>query len=221
MKIAIADDEKLFCRFLKEYLDRQPEMTVVCVASDGAALMAKVADLAEGPDIYLLDLNMPGPGDTTGVAGGEATITTIRARFPDARIIITSTYFQNKFSAHMIRLGVAAFMPKDIEPSELKSVITTVYQQGYYFTPEQIEVMRKQLSAKSPKPELKEQLTEREREILLLICQEYTSEEIGERLFISRRTVEGHKTRMFEKVGAKNIVGLVTYAYENGLVGDG
>ena len=220
MKIAIADDEKLFCHFLKEYLDQQPDMRVVCVASNGADLMEKTKELAESPEIFLLDFNMQGPGGATGVDGGEATIIAVKERFPDAEIIILSTYFQSVFSGHMMRLGVAAFMPKDIEPDELKRVINTVHKQGYYFTPDQIGIMRKQISTRSPKPQLEEQLTEREIEILLLICQEYTSKEIGEKLFISKRTVDGHKSRLFEKTSAKNIAGLVSYAYKNGLVGD-
>ena len=220
IKVAIAEDELLLIKFLSQFLNQQDNINCVHAANSGHELLNWLLTAAqeEVPNVFILDMNMPGPQGTTGMQGGEATIEALKQKQPEASIIVMSTHYQKVFTGHMLRLGVAAFIPKDISPATLLQVIESVVQKGYYFTVEQIEVMRQQVAAKVPKPTLQEPLTKRELEIINLVCQEYTSEQIGQQLFISKRTVEGHKARLFEKTNTKNIAGLVVYAFKHNLI---
>jgi DNA-binding NarL/FixJ family response regulator len=121
---------------------------------------------------------------------------------------------------YMLKTGVNAFIPKEISPDFLMKVIHSVNEHGYYFSEEHVAVMRTQIAPKVPKPKLTKQevLSERELEILKLICQQMTSQEIADKLFIARRTVEGHKGNLLLKTSVKNTAGLVIYAIQNNLI---
>src|SRR3989338_3656544 len=139
---------------------------------------------------------------------------------PDIKVIVMSSHYMSSFMGYMLKTGVNAFIPKEISPDFLTNVIHSVKQHGYYFSEEHVEVMRTQIAPKVPKPKLTQQeiLSEREMEILKLICQQYTSQEIADKLFIARRTVEGHKGNLLLKTAVKNTAGLVIYAIQNQLI---
>ena len=107
-----------------------------------------------------------------------------------------------------------------IDQATLLDALLNVHERGHYFTPEQAQVLPEQLKARLPTPSLEaaDDLTEREREILQLLCEQLTTQEIADRLFISARTVEGHKSHLLQKTGAKNIAGLVVFAIKYGIV---
>ena len=115
---------------------------------------------------------------------------------------------------------MAAFLPKEISPDRLPAIIETVYAQGCYFMPEQVGILREQISSRAPVPvtESENSLSARETEVLRLLCQQKTAKEIGEILFITQRTAEGHKNNLFVKTGVKNIAGLVIYAIQRGII---
>lgn len=118
----------------------------------------------------------------------------------------------------MLRNNIDAFFPKGIEPNELARIIRIVDRRGHFFTNEQIEVMRTQISNKVPAPKFDDEiLSAREKEILIAICEQLTSKETAEKLFITTRTVEGHRNSLLQKTGAKNSAGLVIYAIKNNL----
>ncbi len=121
---------------------------------------------------------------------------------------------------YMLKLGVNAFIPKGVSPEELLEIIEDVTKKDYFFMNDQIDELRKQLSSKIPKPKLieEDQLSVREKEVLSLICQQKTAQEISEILFLSKRTIEGHRTNLLLKTGAKNTAGLVIYAIQNKIV---
>ena len=126
-----------------------------------------------------------------------------------------------KFILHMMELGVHAFLLKNTEPDELEKAIYAVAEKDFYHNDLVVAVLRKNVKEKKmgQRPTFQAaELTEREKEILLLICQELTMKEIGQRLFLSENTVRNHRVNIMEKVGVNNIVGLVKYAYEAGLV---
>jgi DNA-binding NarL/FixJ family response regulator len=120
----------------------------------------------------------------------------------------------------MLKMGAHAFLPKEIEMEELLRVINAVYHTGHYFSDEQIEVMRSQLSNKLPEFHAfsKDALTEREIDVLKLVCQQLSTKEIADTLFISPKTVETHKTNLMIKTCVKNMAGLVIYAVQNNIV---
>lgn len=215
IKIAIADDEALFRKGMKLLLENDSDdMQVTLEAGDGGDLLRHLRASESLPDVLLLDLNMP---NTSGVEAAKI----IREEFPGLKIIVLSTYFSNAFIINMIELGAAAYLPKDSDPEEVRRSIEEVMQNGFSYNQKVLEVIRDNMVLKT-KPKMPSsfqvELTAREREILQLICEECTTGEIAEKLFISPRTVEGHRNHLLEKLGCKNVAGLVIYAVQHDLV---
>lgn len=213
INIALADDEELFTMLLKDFLGSQPDITCLFTSLSGEAFLDDLKSASTLPDVVLLDLKMK------DLSGADVAMI-MKEQYPTIKSIVISSHYNKSFMGYMLRVGVNAFVPKGIPPQQLLDIVHTVAQKGYYFLEEQVETMREQISAKSPKPKLtlEESLTERELAILKLICQQYTAPEIAEKLFISKRTVEGHKNNLFTKTGARNIAGLVIYAIQHRLI---
>lgn len=215
IRIAIVDDEVLIVQLLEDYFRKSETIQVVLKAYDGSELIEQLSGLPaeEHPDLVLLDLRMK-------EMDGVETTTVLKDRFPEVKIIVMSSHYMSTFMGYMLKTGVNAFIPKEISPNFLTTVIHSVSQHGYYFSEEHISVMRTQIAPKVPKPKLTKQevLSERELEILKLICQQLTSQEIADKLFIARRTVEGHKGNLLLKTSVKNTAGLVIYAIQNNLI---
>jgi DNA-binding NarL/FixJ family response regulator len=210
--VAITDDDNLIAELLKDYLTNSEGFTVLFTASDGNDLIAKLKNCETLPDILLLDLKM------AGMDGIEAT-QHLKENFPSIKIIVISSHYQRSFMGFIFKTGASAFVPKGISPIMLKEIITSVNHKGVYFMEDQIDSIREQISVKSPKPFLNDnELSEREIEVLKLISMQKTAKEIGEILFITGRTVEGHKNNLFIKTGAKNIAGLVVYAIQHNII---
>lgn len=215
IRLMLVDDDKLFASLLTDFLQKDPELSVAATYHDGAELV-KIMDAPMPCDIILLDLRMPG-------LNGIETLKELRLRQPAVKVIILSSFYKASYSGHMLKCGASAFLPKEVSPASLTAAIKEVYEKGHYFNPDQVETLRAQVSSRSPQPKLDKvaQLTEREIEILDLICQQLTAREIAEKLFITPRTVEGHKNNLMLKTGAKNLAGLVVFAIQNGIVNTG
>lgn len=213
IKLGIIDDDALIVNLLKNFLDSEDGIEVVMTASDGADCINQLTHLSELPAVLIMDLKMEG---MNGITATEE----LRKSFPTIKIIIISSHYKVSFMGFMLKTGVSAFAPKGISTTELVQIITEVHQKGYFFDTEQLETIREQLSSKFPKPVLDDRdiLSERERDVLKLICQQKTAKEIGDKLFITKRTVEGHKNNLFIKTGAKNVAGLVIYAIQNKII---
>jgi two-component system, NarL family, response regulator DegU len=212
LKVYIADDHTLFRKAMVNLLRSFERITDVKDAENGKELLTLVK--YEMPDVVIVDLQMP-------VMDGTETSTIILQKYPDVKIVILTMHDSNKFILHMMDLGVHAFLLKNTEPDELEKAIYAVADKDFYHNELVAAVLRKNVTEKrmSQRPtfELPE-LTEREKEVLLLICQELTMKEIGQRLFLSENTVRNHRVNIMEKVGVNNIVGLVKYAYDTGVV---
>lgn len=214
IKLAIVDDETLIVTLLSSFFQKKEEYDVIFKAESAEECLAYFSN-AENPvpDVLLLDIKMKGKS-------GIDILPDIKALYPQLNVVVMSSHYKKSFTGFMIKTGVAAFLPKGISPFKLDEIIQEIYAKGFYFLPEQLEIVRKQISSKSPRPvvESKEKLSERELEVLKLICRQKTAQEIGEQLFITKRTVEGHKSHIFTKTGTKNIAGLVIYALQNNLI---
>lgn len=212
IKIAITDDHKLFRRGMKIMLSDFDEIEVLFEAGNGQELLD---ELKKTPiDLVLLDLEMP-------EMDGIATTPKLRQEFPDVKIIILSMHDDDQMITHLMELGAHGYLLKDAEPAEVEMAIRTTIQHGFYFNDRVSKAMLTGLvQKKKVKPSFSHQtdLSEREQEVLRLICQEFTSQEIADKLFISKRTVEGHRNRLLEKIGAKNTAGLVVYAAQQGML---
>ncbi len=166
------------------------------------------------PDVAIVDLQMP-------IMDGVETAETIVKRYPDVKIIILTMHDSEQYIVHMMEMGVHAFLLKNTEPEELEEAINSVIEKDFYHNDLVATVLRKKVKEKraGQRPSFREtELSDREKEIVVLVCEELTIKEIGHRLSLSENTVRNHRTNIMEKLGVNNVVGLVKYAYEVGLV---
>jgi DNA-binding NarL/FixJ family response regulator len=211
-KVYIADDHTLFRKAMVNLLRTFERVGEVKDAENGKELLTLIK--YEAPDVVIVDLQMP-------VMDGAETSEQIIQKFPEIKIIILTMHDSNKFILHMMEMGVHAFLLKNTEPDELEKAIYSVVEKDFYHNDLVASVLRKNVKDRKTgqRPVFQQaELTDREKEILLLICRELTMKEIGQRLFLSENTVRNHRVNIMDKVGVNNIVGLVKYAYETGLI---
>lgn len=212
IKIALVDDETLLVEGFSIMFSNIKNIQVVKTANNGLGFLYALEESSESdfPDIVLVDIQMK-PMD------GFELVEILREKYPNLKIIILSSHYKSNVFGHMIKLGVSAFIPKNATKKLLIEAIDSVYHYGVYFTETDQEMLAKYMSSRSKKVRFNSHdlLSKRENEILKLICLEYTNQEIGSKLFISKRTVENHRHKILEKIGAKNTVGLVVYAIAN------
>jgi len=216
LKIGITDNEVLFRQGLRMLLEGAEGMSVLLEAGHGQDLVEQLehrqTNAEDLPDILLLDLQMP-------VMNGVETAKVLQARFSDIKIIVLSTHFSKAFVLNMIEVGASAFLPKDTPLDEVEETIRKVSEKSYHYSAEVMEIMMENIRTKQkPKASFAVQITPREREVLQLICEQCTAQEIADRLFISRRTVEGHRNNLLLKLNCRNIAGLAVFALQHELV---
>jgi DNA-binding NarL/FixJ family response regulator len=223
IKYIITDDHKIFRHGLKYALSDDPQLQYIGDAENGIELMALLKTTQ--PDVILLDLKMP-------EMDGIEAIKQIRPLYPDVRILMLTSHDDEHFILHLIELGANGYLIKNAEPNEIKKAIRFVYNQGYYFNDLMNNAMLKKLSSistpgkplnsadKTPADKITTpvKLNDRETEVLKGICNELTTAQIAEQLFLSPRTIEGIRTTLIDKLGVKNVAGLVVYAIKNGIV---
>lgn len=208
--IAIADEQKLLRESLAATIRQFGNMQVSIEAGDNRQLI-KTIESGEVPDIVLTDISI-------SILNGGAAIAQLRAL--NVKIIIMSTRDDEEFIARMLQIGINGFVVKNSGISDLKKAIEQVYQNGYYFTDTVLKVLQVGIhpSTQSKKMEIRPRLTQRERQVLDLICKEHSTKEIASKLRLSQRTIEGHRNHLLEKTGAKSTTSLVVYALKNHLV---
>ncbi len=212
MKIALTDDEVLFRKGIAMILNDNKDMEVIIEASNGQELLDKLEITSTLPDILLMDLNMP-------VLNGIETAKILQKKHPDIKVIILSSYFSKAFIINMMELGAAAYLAKNTEPETVEKTIREVFDKGFSYSDEVMKVIRENMLARTkPKATFKEKLSKRELEILQLICEQYKTSEIAQKLFISPRTVDGHRNNLLIKLNCRNTAGLVVYAIQNQLI---
>ncbi|QEC66580.1 response regulator transcription factor [Panacibacter ginsenosidivorans] len=212
IRYAIADDHKLFRKGIIAALEDMPALKLVLEAENGRDLLNNLNKAK--PDIILLDLKMP------EMDGIETTIE-IRKLDTDVKIIVITMLDDEKYVIHLMEIGANGYLLKNAEPEEIKEAILTAYENGYYFNDFVNKALLRKLVHKTQlKPVFNNniELTSRELEVLKLICQEQTANEISKLIFLSPRTVEGIRTKLLEKIGVKNTAGLVMYAVKNRIV---
>jgi len=210
--IGIADDYKIYRDGLKVGLAEDKNLEVVLEADNGEDLMVALKE--SQPDIILMDLKMP------FMDGMEAT-KIIRKDFPDVKVLVVTMYDDDKFIIHLMEIGANGYLLKNAEPDEIRKAIYSVKENGYYFNDLVNKALLKKLVMRNQiKPSFNEniELTERELEVLKMICEEKTAGEIGKEIFLSPRSVEGIRQRLIEKVGVRNMAGLVMFAVKNSIV---
>lgn len=212
IKVAIADDHKIFRKGVILSMRPYTNIKFVMEAENGEDLLAKLGEAA--PDVVLCDLKMP-------VKDGIDTTKIITKNFPHIRVIILTMYEDERFVGHLMDCGAAGYLLKSTEPAEIKRAIMDVMRTGFYLNPFVNKVLiKKNYSKQKFNPSLTSEvvLSDREKEVLTLVCMEFTAAEIAAKMDISARTVEAIKDRLMERFGVKNSVGLVFYAMKNSLI---
>ncbi len=212
IKVAIADDHKIFRKGVILSMRSYSNIKFVMEADNGEDLLAKIPE--SEPDVILCDLKMP-------VKDGIDTTKLITKNFPNIRVIILTMYEDERFVGHLMDFGAAGYLLKSTDPTEIKKAIMDVMRTGFYLNPFVNKVLiKKNYSKQKFNPSLTSEvvLSDREKEVLTLVCMEFTASEIAAKMDISSRTVEAIKDRLMERFGVKNSVGLVFYAMKNSLI---
>jgi len=212
IKVAIADDHKIFRKGVILSMRPYPNIKFVLEADNGEDLLSKIPETA--PDVVLCDLRMP-------VKDGIDTTKQITRDYPNIRVIILTMYEDERFVGHLMDCGAAGYLLKSTEPSEIKKAIMDVMSTGFFLNPFVNKVLiKKNYSKQKFNPNLSSEvvISDREKEVLTLVCMEFTASEIALKMDISARTVEAIKDRLMERFGVKNSVGLVFYAMKNQLI---
>ncbi len=212
IQIAIADDYKIFREGLKKCIANDRSLEVILEADNGEELLTGFEKKI--PDVVIMDLKMP-------VMDGMEATQIIRKKFPTVKVLVVTMYDDDKFVIHLMEMGANGYLLKNAEPDEIRKSIYAVYENGYYFNDLVNKALLKKLVTKNNfKPSFNQQIefSEREHEVLKMICEEKTAAEIAKEIFLSPRTVEGIRQRLIEKVGVRNTAGLVMFAIKNGIV---
>ena len=215
IKIAIADDEELFRQGMIFILSKEINFEIVLQAENGQELIDKLHNTETIPDIILMDLNMP-------KLNGVETTKVIKKKYGTIKIIALSSYYSKPFIINMIHIGAVAYLAKNSSPKEVINTINDVCSKGFYYDNNVMKIIQENLinptSTSKRSVFDSKHLTKREIEILKLICKQLTTQEIGEKLFISHRTVEGHRNNLLLKTQTKNTAGLVVFAFQQKII---
>jgi DNA-binding NarL/FixJ family response regulator len=205
--VAIVDDHELFRDGLKLVLSQINPDFIITEASNGQEFLKSLD--SQVPDVVLMDINMP-------VLNGRDTVVKALEAFPDLKIIAVTMYGEEIYYLQMIEAGVKGIILKKSGKYELEQAIQEVQGGGNFFSQEILRKMAIRLNRKNS--DRYNELTEREFEILVNVCNGMTNNEIANKLFISPKTVEVHKSNIFRKTDVKNSAQLVIYAIKRGLI---
>jgi two-component system, NarL family, response regulator NreC len=216
IKIGLVEDQLLFRTGIKAILSSWQDLQVVFESADGYSVIEKLREESQIPDVMLVDLSLP-PNGSKEYSGENLTLDLNRF-FPDIKIIILSVHRDENYMARLIETGAHGYLVKDSDPQEVYEAINTVHTKGSYINELTLKAIQRNLGKKSKPLQPVTDLTKREVEILQLTCQQFTAEEIAGKLFISVKTVNGHRNNLLQKTGSRNVTGLVLYAVKNQLV---
>ena len=217
IRVAIADDQQLIRAGFRSLLEAEPDLEIVGEAGTGAEAVALVT--RERPDVVLMDIRMP---DGDGLWATEQIVR--NPALAGTHIVIVTTFELDEYVAHAIRAGASGFLVKDTEPVELIRAVRVVAGGEALLSPGVTKRLLERVAGalkESPDTAQLAVLTEREREVLALVGQGLTNDEIGRKLFLSPLTAKTHVSRIMSKLLARDRVQLVVVAYESGLVAPG
>lgn len=211
IKVVLADDHTIVRNALEMLLNHQPDIEVVGMAANSEEAYEAVKNL--NPDIVLLDISMP-PGESGVITAGR-----IHTDFPDVKIIMLTMHADKEYLLYTVQIGVSGYLLKNVPEEELVEAIHTVYAGSDYISKEMVPhlvdgFVNRHEEGKSGYLSLRE----RELEVLSLIARGYGNKEIGEKLFISVKTVESYRAKIMNKLGLKTRAELVEYALRRKLI---
>lgn len=220
IRVGLVEDQALFREGMKAILTDWPDIETVFESENGYSVVEKLSKAHALPHVLLVDLSLPPDGERE-FSGMEVTDAVLGA-FPEIRILILSVHQDENFIAKLIGQGAHGYLVKDCDPQEVHDAIIAVHTKGSYINTRTLNALRNGMGRRS-KPGVSldglgtDQLTDREKEVLQLICRQHTSEEIAEKLFISIKTANGHRNNLMRKTNSRNTAGLVIFALKNNL----
>jgi len=217
ISVAIADDQQLIRAGFRSLLEAEPDIEIVGEAGSGAEAVSLAS--ATRPDVMLMDIRMP---DGDGLWATEQIVR--KPELAGIHIVIVTTFELDEYVGRAIRAGASGFLVKDTEPVEFIRAVRVVAAGDALLSPTVTKRLLERLSSELrevPDARQLEVITEREREVLALVGQGLTNDEIGRQLFLSPLTAKTHVSRIMSKLGARDRVQLVVIAYETGLVRPG
>jgi len=211
IKIIIVDDHEIFRTGLKTQLNEIDNYLVIGEASNGVEFLELLE--TKKPDIVFMDIKMP---EMDGIKATEAAV----IKYPEIKIIALSMFGDAEYLQTILNVGAKGFLLKNVSGDEICKAVETLMKGFNYFSKEMLSLLTdKFLNKPSETKTLQDaDLSKREIEVLKLICQGYTNVEIGKKLFLSQRTIDGHRAKIISKTGTKNTVNLVIYAIKNKLI---
>lgn len=212
IRVVIADDHEIFRDGLALMLSKQKNIQLVGQAENGRQLVDMVLTLQ--PDIILTDIKMP-------LMDGVEASRFIIQKIPDAKIIALSMFDEENLVVDMLEAGAKGYLLKNADKQEILEALATVYENNTYYcrlTTARLASMIVKSRFSDSKKMKPVEFNEREKEIIRYICQQDTAQQIADKLFLSKRTVEGYRTRILEKMNVKNTAGVVIYAMKHHLI---
>ena len=211
IRVLLVDDHALVREGIRSLLQLYEDIVVVGEAGDGREAIQKTRELE--PDIVVMDISMPSMG------GIEATRQILKEK-PAAKIVVLSRYDNLSYARSLLEAGALGYVPKKAVSTELAAAIRAVYNGGVFLHPSIAKGVTKdyvQLIQSEHKTEPYERLTGREKEILKLLAEGYSSHQIAERLYLTAKTVLNYRKNIMEKLGVENPAQLIKYAIKIGL----
>lgn len=208
IRVIIVDDHEIFRSGLKMVINKLGYAKVVAEAGDGLEFLSVLEQ--EETDLVLMDIEMP------LMNGVEATKKAIE-KYPGLKVIALTMFKEDAYISQMIEAGVKGFLIKNIRKEVLDRALQAVFNGKTYYSEELWDYFTKSIT-KEEKPVNDLSLTRREIEVLQLLAEGLSNKEIGDRLFVSERTIVGHKSNLMAKTNTKNTVSLLAYAIRNGLI---
>lgn len=211
-KIAIVEDDKLILELVSGFLSSADSIESVIPFFDGQTFLDTIDSIANDLDALVLDFRL-------GELNADMILAEMQRKGINIPTIILTSNYNQYLLGHMIRAGVAGYFPKNIKPDELLHVIQEVITKGHYISADQFPFLKIAFSEDAPSSARAQiDISDRDVEVIYLLASQLTAKEISERLCVSPKTIEGYKNALFTKTKTKNVVGLVVYAIQNGLI---
>jgi two-component system nitrate/nitrite response regulator NarL len=204
--ILLADDHQLFLDGISNLLQSSGLVNELWVSGNGKEVLQVLNH--RKPDLVLMDIDMP-------VMNGVECLMELRKRYPDQKVLMLSMHAEPAFVREVIGIGANGYLLKTASADEFVLAVKKVIDGGQFYSG---ELMLNMHQAKQATPENAETISEREREIVILIAEGFSSKEIADKLFISPRTVETHRKNIMAKMGFQSVADLIRYAFKQGLI---
>jgi DNA-binding NarL/FixJ family response regulator len=213
IKIAIVDDDPIYRQILSTYFKRFEDLKIVVNCSNGKELIENL--LKQKPHVALLDVEMP-------VMDGRETTKYLNKNHPEIKILILTSYHDYELSNDLIKKGAHGFFIKGKGLEWVIDAIQTISKQDYYLKDWDLQKIITTTNGRKEVVFFSDiKFSDKEIKVIRLLCAEKTSKEISEKLFMSKRTIDGYRTRIYKKTNVGNVAGLVTYAMQHGLISNG